>query len=260
MLAKVTNPRKPASACSGAKLSPAFAVNGSPAFELKLLIPEATAQGVERWAEAHLSRDAHCDPGLACRYEVSTLYLDTPRFDVFHDAIELQGAKLRLRRYGDGSQVFLERKRRRADRVQKWRTPVEAQDLWRLSGESTGEDWPGGWFQDAVTAWAFRPTCLLTYLRTAFFHPSDDAHLRLTLDRSIRCAAATGWSVPAVRKSGASSISDDAVVCELKFQETMPPAFKQLVAELGLTPGRFSKYRQACRALHLMKAEEPSDA
>ncbi len=241
-------------------LSPAFATDGPPAFELKFLISAETAAAVEVWAEAHLSRDTHGDPALKGSYEISTLYLDTPRFDVFHDAKELDGVKLRLRCYGNGSPVFLERKRRRADRVQKWRTPVESKDLRHLAQGSDTADWSGSGFQDEVEAREYRPVCLLTYLRAAFFHPSDVGHLRLTLDRAIRCAAASDWSASVVPEAGSCAISEDLVICELKFREAMPQSFKQLIAELGLTPGRFSKYRRACRALGLVSEREATDA
>lgn len=258
MIFNVTSPTQPAP--GDAVLSSSFAADGPPSFELKFLIDAAKSAMISAWARASLSPDPHGDPALAGCYEVSTLYLDTPRFDVFHGAKELGGAKFRLRRYGSDAVVYLERKQRRGDQVHKRRTPVPEKELGRLESPSSGTDWPGAWFQDEIEAREFQPACLLTYVRAAYYHPTHKGHLRLTLDRAIRCSIARGWSVERVASAGAGLLAEDQMVCELKFRETMPQEFKQLVAQAGLTAGRFSKYRQACRATGLVNEEEARDA
>ena len=52
-----------------------------PAFELKFKLTLAEAEFVEAWARAHLLPDCHGADGF---YQVTSVYCDTPRFDVFH--------------------------------------------------------------------------------------------------------------------------------------------------------------------------------
>lgn len=248
----MTNVRPSAAASGDPVLSPGFADDGAEAFELKFLLDAPTAAAVEAWAHDHLEADPHGDPALAGNYEVSTLYLDTPRFDVFHNAGELDGAKLRLRRYGEEAQVYLERKVRRGDRVRKSRTPARGADLAQLAAAEPRSASPDGWFRVEVAEGGLRPVCCLTYARAAFTGPDGSGRLRLTLDRRIRCATASAWSVGRVQQADASPVAEAAVVCELKFAGPMPLLFKQLVTDFGLTPGRFSKYRNACLTLGLI--------
>ncbi|MEK7468378.1 MAG: polyphosphate polymerase domain-containing protein [Planctomycetota bacterium] len=241
-------------------VSPSFAPAGAASFEVKFLLAAAKAAAVEAWARGNLGLDSHGDPALAGGYEVSTLYLDTPRFDVFHRAKELEGAKFRLRRYGSAGLVYLERKRRRGDRVQKRRSEVEEGDLKRLASARAGTAWPGDWFQDEIEARGFRPVCRLTYLRVAFFGASDHGHFRLTLDRAVRCGPADGWRVGRVEDAGARPVVGGLVVCELKFRDAMPQPFKVLVAGLGLASRSVSKYRRACLAAGLVDGRTARDA
>lgn len=262
----MSSPRTPdsdgpgGSAPGAAAESPSFAAEDADAFEMKFLLDEEQARKVEAWARTHMSCDPHGDPALAGGYKVSTLYLDTPRLDVFHGARELAGTKWRVRRYGDDGAVFLERKQRRGERVRKWRSRTRAQDWERAQAHHTEADDAGGWFQDEIAARELRPACRISYLRTAFYHPTDPSHMRLTLDRAIRCAPAAGWSVEPVPTGGAVSLADGRVVCELKFRDAMPRPFRELLATTGLTPGAFSKYRRACVGTGLVHSAEGNDA
>src|SRR5262245_2718893 len=85
-------------------LSPSLArVAGSaPAYELKFLISQALAERIEDWARRHLSHDPHANPDLEYAYRIHTLYLDTPRFDVYHRSPSFKRRKFRVRRY-DGA-------------------------------------------------------------------------------------------------------------------------------------------------------------
>src|SRR6188508_2922202 len=69
----------------------------SAAFELKYNLAPDQADWVEAWARARLTPDSHGDRG---RYQVTTLYCDTPTFGVFHRADGCKRTKFRLRRYG----------------------------------------------------------------------------------------------------------------------------------------------------------------
>ncbi|MCE9583500.1 MAG: polyphosphate polymerase domain-containing protein [Planctomycetes bacterium] len=220
------------------------------AFELKFLLEEPAAGGIERWAREALRPDPHGLESLGGAYDVTTTYLDTPGFDVFHRVRELQGAKLRLRRYGGGGMVWLERKQRRGERVQKRRTAVPAGEVGRLGGEGPGGEWAGDWFREEIGARGFRPACMVGYRRSAWHGDGDHGGFRMTLDRGIRGAAAAGWQ-PAMPARSIEP-AGGKVVCELKFAAAMPQMFKELVARFGLAVVSMSKYRTMCEAAGLV--------
>jgi hypothetical protein len=228
------------------------------AYEVKFLVAETVAAEIKAWALERLKLDPHADPATGT-YEVTTLYLDTPHFDVFHRAKDLKDAKYRLRRYSLGREVYLERKTRRKDRVEKRRTAVPVEELSRLGEATLLPGWAGEWFWEDVRARAFAPVCRLTYERTAFFGESDHGPFRLTLDRRIRGVASHDWGVERVDGEG-RRIAPESVVCELKFRSAMPAAFKALVARLGLASSGVSKYRRACVATSLVSGRIPLDA
>ena len=76
------------------------------------------------WARQHMAPDPHVEPSLGDAYRISSLYLDTPALDVFCHRGSAARSKFRLRRYGDESAVYLERKRKKRDCVEKRRVPV----------------------------------------------------------------------------------------------------------------------------------------
>lgn len=241
----------------GEPVSPSLAPDASTtrAYEVKYLLPAAAADGLQDWARASLAADPHADPALQGAYEITTLYLDTPRFDVFHRARELDETKYRLRRYGEGSLVYLERKRRRKDRVTKRRTPVAAGELGRLG--AAGDDWAGAWFRGEIGARGFRPVCGLTYLRTAFFGAGETGPFRLTFDRGIRGVPRAEWSLGRV-EGEATRIAEGLTIVEMKFREALPEVLKRVIAKLEMRPSGLSKYRAACRAARIVpgKAED----
>lgn len=242
----------PNSPLKPAHVSPSLRTGSSPpalapSYELKFLLPVAAAAEVEAWARASLQPDPHGVAALGGAYEVTTLYLDTPRHDVFFRAPELDGAKLRLRRYGAEDVVYLEQKRRRGDVVEKRRTKVRGGEVARLEG-AVAPDWAGAWFRGEVDARGFRPMCNLTYLRTAYFGSADHGGFRLTLDRGVRAAKASAWEARPAGAAEGIAIGATETVCELKFRNAMPQPFKALVARLGLASSGLSKYRRACVA------------
>src|SRR5262245_6846348 len=87
--------------------------DGPRAFEFKFLLDPAQALEVEARLAAGLSLDPHADEANGNGYQVTTLYCDTPQWDVFHRQGRYRLFKLRLRRYGQAEHVFLERKAKR---------------------------------------------------------------------------------------------------------------------------------------------------
>ena len=67
------------------------------AYELKFLVAEDRAREIMDWARTHLAPDPHSDSESNDGYRVNSLYLDTPKFDVFHRTGFCGRRKYRLR-------------------------------------------------------------------------------------------------------------------------------------------------------------------
>ena len=216
---------------------------GAPTFEVKFLIALAQARAVEDWIAPHLALDPHCEPALGNAYRVSSVYCDSPELDVFHRAPGYASRKFRLRRYGDSPGVFLERKTKWGDRLLKRRTWVPPDDLERLAQSSCDRQWPAFWFHRHLTARRLRPTCHVSYLRTAYAALNGEGPMRLTIDRSLICVPHTDW-IAAPAAEGRPIVADEAIL-ELKFSTALPVLFRRLLYEMGLGPRTLSKYRRA---------------
>jgi hypothetical protein len=229
------------------------------AFELKFQLTEPDADRILEWARANLSPDQNGDNG---RYRVTSLYCDTPVLDVFHRSPGFKRTKFRVRRYDGTPHLFLERKTKRNDQVQKRRSQVRPDDLAYLAarvaephaadgptvdGPTAGlpdgmTAWPGEWFLRRVRQRGLRPTCCVTYRRAAFFGMAGDAPIRMTLDRDVAGLPADGWAVPQV--DGGHPLMPGGVLLEMKFHLHLPPLFRELLALLPGQASKASKYRR----------------
>ncbi len=225
-----------------------------PAYELKFLLDEARARQAETWARQHLRPDPHADVARDGIYHTLSLYLDTPRLDVYHRSKGVGRAKFRIRRYGSESCAYLERKARKGDRVRKRRTNVPLEELFLLTDEAPAA-WPGAWFEKRLRIRGLRPTCLVRYERTALISDNGEGPLRLTIDRAIRGLPTESWSLDG--PPGLPLLEGHAAL-ELKFRDTLPALFKRLIEELGLQPGAVSKYRLCVEAWGLAAPVEGS--
>ena len=238
-----------------------FQGDRTPAFELKMLVPEELARQVEAWAVSHLRRDEHALQSPDGTYDTTTLYLDTPALDMFHRQPGHRRRKYRLRRYGLSDVVFLERKARRGDKVRKRRTLVAAESLGDRLAAAPVPAWEGDWFRARVAARGLHPVCRISYRRTAFVAHSNDGPLRVTLDRQLCGIAAADWNllpVGANQTQVVPNLLGEHVVCEFKFRNTLPQLFKEVIADLGLQVGSVSKYRRMLVALGLVSVEGPA--
>jgi hypothetical protein len=231
------------------ELSPSLVNAGSDqaeAFELKFHLPVESAARAEAWARQRLLPDPHGEGG---RYLTTTVYCDTPALDVFHRTNGFRRSKYRLRRYGESSRIFLERKNRRGDRVRKRRDEVPGEELALLAGSDVSLDWPGWWFYRQLRFRELRPTCRIAYERTAFMGQLSTGPIRLTLDRDLRGVPAREWEVTPVE--GGKALLPGGVILELKFRAALPPLFLELLSELPPSMGGVSKYRLCVQAWEL---------
>ncbi len=214
------------------------------AYELKFVVAEPVAAAIQDWSAQHLAPDPHGDPGLAGAYRTVSLYFDTPEFDVYHRTRGYWRRKYRVRRYGAGGVVFLERKTRDGNRVSKRRSQLPLAELAQLQEAAVTTEWSGAWFQRRLARRRLQPACVVGYERSAYFGACSEGPLRLTLDRELHGAPARDWTTLAARP--ALPLLLDGVVLELKFATSLPQPFKELVARFGLATAAVSKYR-LCR-------------
>lgn len=212
-----------------------------PSFEVKFVVEEAIAVEIERQLLAQLTLDPHADPHLGGAYRVTTIYFDTPEWHVLRRVGRHRLRKYRLRRYGDSSELFVERKLKRERRVRKMRHSVNEERLAEVLEAQALKTTPGGWFGRQLARQSLSPTCRVHYLRRAFFGQVAEGPVRATLDRQLHGAPLDGWSLRPT--SDETPILVDRVICEFKFRGAMPAFFKQIVQALQLAPAGFSKYR-----------------
>lgn len=215
--------------------------NGPPAYELKFLLPEDLARAVESRLSGQLRLDPHADPALGNAYHTTSLYTDTPGYDVLHRSGALAGQKYRVRRYGTNGPIFAERKTKRGDKVRKLRITVAEQELALLATAEYRSDWSAGWFHQEVVARQLRPVCRVAYERVAYMGATDTGTVRATFDRRVRGVPAIDWDVASV--GTAPILLEGRVICEFKFRVALPDLLKSVVQEFGLTPSTVSKYR-----------------
>jgi hypothetical protein len=222
----------------------------APAFELKFLLSEAQARAVEDRVRHQLFLDPHADPALGNAYLTTSVYCDTPRFDVYHRCGSFRRRKHRLRRYGDAPGVFLERKAKQGARVRKRRCKIAEAELALLEAPLTTPAWPGHWFHRQLVFRQLRPVCRVRYQRVAYLGIADDHPVRLTFDRQVFGTPARDWSPEPF--AGGHPLLTDGVICEFKFCGALPGLFKELIRTMQLNPGGVSKYRLGVEAAGLL--------
>ena len=223
----------------------AIRISSPPVREIKFRLDGEQAATIRAWAR----REMAADP-WACRdeeecYRTTSLYFDTPQFDVLRQRGSYSRTKYRVRRYGDGSELFLERKTKRRDVVRKWRTMVPASDL-DLLARNDIPMWPGRWFRRRLATRDLRPVCEISYRRLARVgRAADGSPIRLTLDDEV-----SATSVDRLEFTGrATPLPRIGTILELKYRDQLPELFAGLIAEHKLVAQPSSKYRTAAVAL-----------
>jgi hypothetical protein len=221
---------------------------GGDAYEVKFRLTAEEANWAEKWARERLAPDPHGDNGV---YHTTSLYVDTPFLDIYHKTRGYRRSKYRLRRYGSAEWVHLERKLRRGDRVRKRRDTIPLAEVPYLVDGCNG-----GWFGQRARDRLFQPVCWIAYTRTAFQSDTSTGPLRLTLDREVRGAPATGWTVPA--KIDGRALLPGEVILELKYRANLPSLFHELLAALRTrtqprSPAGISKYSRCVEAWDLAR-------
>ena len=214
--------------------------------EIKFLIPAEMGQGIRDWARDKLQPDPEGTGPHNDEYATTSLYYETPGFDVFHQKDSFGRAKYRIRRYGLTDYIFLERKFRTDRLLAKRRTSVPLDTIERLGDETADPEWPGFWFHRRILRRGLKPLVQVSYDRTARYGQSSNGPVRLTIDTNLRVlpmpdrAFLPGVGLPLV---------DGRCILELKYIQDLPAMFKQIIERHAISAGRVSKYRLGLGAL-----------
>lgn len=236
--------------------SPGAEADGATAYEVKFLLTEEQVRAVTARVAGKLALDPYADPAIGNAYLTTSVYTDTPTFDVFYRTDGYDRDKYRVRRYGASGPVFVERKTKNGDKVRKQRVRIDAAEVPDLAAAELTGEWAGEWFHSQLIQKQLRPVCRVAYERVAYLGTADGGTVRLTFDRNVRGVLASEWKLEAV---GAAPPLLDLVVCEFKFRTAMPALFKGIVADLALTPTPVSKYRTFVQAAGLAPSR-PTDS
>lgn len=220
------------------------------ACESKFLVSPQQAAAIQTWARMQLAADPHGSGETGDLYQVSSLYFDTANHDVYRRNGSYGRSKFRIRRYGDSTQVFLERKTKTKALVSKRRSLVNIEELKRIQAFAPDRDRPSFWFHRRLPVRGLQPMCRISYLRTARVGVSEQGPCRLTLDRDLRAQQLHVISYAEAEQ--AVPLMDNRWVLELKYRYTLPTIFRRLLAEFAPVPQPVSKYRLAVEALGLI--------
>jgi hypothetical protein len=217
------------------------------AFETKFLVARETGQRIRDTVRGLLAPDPYASGPASDEYSITSIYFDTGEFAVYHRRGSYRRAKYRVRRYGRGDIVFLERKLRTADVLSKRRTGIRLEDLPQIGSDATLERSPAQWFAERLRTRRLSPVCVVSYRRTARVGMTDYGPIRLTIDDEL--VGAPTAAIDFETQAGFRPLTDRTIV-ELKFRAAMPAVFRRIVEDFALRPARVSKYRLGMEATH----------
>lgn len=226
------------------------------ACESKFLLNAEQARLIRSWARINLGVDPHGNGEHGDLYQVSSIYFDTPGFDVFQRNGSYGRSKYRIRRYSSGDKVFLERKTKTDTQVSKRRTLVPLRELQQLQLPSSNwpsQMWSGYWFQRRLQVRGLQPVCQISYERIARVAQAENGPCRLTLDNELCAQACTQTEFATATEQ--VLLPSDRYILELKYRYSLPVLFRRLLSEFAPLPQRISKYRLAIEALGLTQAD-----
>jgi len=216
--------------------------------EIKFLIDSSLAAEIQDWMRTNLQPDENGTGPFGDEYATSSLYFETPKFDVFHRRGSYGRSKYRIRRYGLADSMFLERKFRTDRLLAKRRTAVPLTDFGCLEGARSNPEWSGYWFHRRLLVRQLHPLLQLSYDRTARLGASGTGPVRMTIDFNLRVlplpdrAFLPGTGFPMMEGQN---------IVELKYRVALPGLFKQLVERYKLKTQPVSKYRAGLATLGL---------
>ena len=226
-------------------------------FELKYLIPEATALLVRDFVRSYLGMDEFSVGRPDYSYPVHSLYLDSDDLKLYWRTIngDKNRFKLRLRYYSahPGTPVFFEIKRRMNNCILKQRGGVRQDAVnWLLAGHLPAETHlVSGDPHQLVAVQRFsrlqgdlhaQPRAHIFYMREAYV--SDNDEVRVTMDRDVLAQPNLATCVKTEMENPVR-VFDRQVILELKFTNRYPDWFRELARVFQVVQCGVSKYVEA---------------
>jgi hypothetical protein len=216
-------------------------------YEYKYLISAAQSVEIAGRLAGALERDNHGE-----NYFIRSLYFDDDRFTAYHDKQSgvRDRIKYRLRFYNnDDSYIVLEAKRKTGKMVDKTSFEISRADADALIGGNFAvlEEY-GAPLAEELFALSrqkkLSPAAVTDYTREAFVHPASNT--RITFDRGLETRTDFDIFTNGITKR---VFDNDSTILEVKFDDVMPAAAKQLLPFVG-QPMAISKY---CLCLELSR-------
>jgi hypothetical protein len=226
-------------------------------FEIKYQLSSLQAERLyAELAASHMHPDPRVAEVPSGRYTVSSLYFDSPELMCWqaNEAGLRRRFKLRIRAYAEPGEpvehYFLEVKKKDDAVVTKDRVALpphlfreafdnESFDFFRLIGhpEIVGDKKALEEFVAKLTKFRMHPISLVSYKRAPLVGRANE-QFRVTIDEDIRAGVARSLDdvplfIPVFR---------GRVILEVKFNNTLPYWFHEILMRHGLRRAKFSKY------------------
>ena len=214
--------------------------------EIKFIISNELGLQIREWARANLEPDPH--GGRALRRRVPDHH------HLFRHTRPRRVAAPRLVRTSEVSHPALWRRGPRVSRAKAQTAPNghQAEDPGFRSPTSTNSTrrrrsaGPAPGSVVASRNVPFAPCARLSYRRTARQVSLNGTPARLTLDEQLQALSTTDT---AFSENTKLPVLTGSTILELKYRGDLPPLFRQLVEEFGLSLRTVSKYRLSMKGL-----------
>lgn len=113
------------------------------------------------------------------------------------------------------------------------------------------------WFSKRIKRLKLRPMLCLNYDRIAFLQMDNLGPIRLTVDRDLGCCTLEQSQFP--EKLAYQKILEGKCVIEMKYRESVPTVFREIIEEFKLVSQPVSKFRNAIVVAGLATDDPPSE-
>lgn len=213
--------------------------------ELKYFIHPAEVEALRRRLRPVMRLDSHCLNGGP--YTIRSLYFDDADDSAYYDktagVMDRDKYRIRIYRYSD-AEIFLERKRKRGDLIQKSSTQITRRLCDQLiSGDPRGlYRSPNPLLQDLFVQMRtrlLRPRVIVDYEREAYLHPVEN--VRITFDLKLRSGLSSidlfNPALPTV-----SPLDERTEILEVKYDRVLPDHVAGLLSNIRAERSAISKY------------------
>lgn len=233
-------------------------------YEFKYILSKQEAGGISDDIRQFMGQDVHVSQGPEDSYLVRSLYFDNAHYSNFFEKIDgvKKRHKYRIRSYSavwnSTIPVFVERKERNNNRVEKFREQLRAQEFFALQGEYSWDYFCDG-YEDVAQQFgiemlkrSLNPKVVIQYRRMPFvsYH---DGQFRVTLDSELAgLASGSLWDRPE-RSCRWASLLPDHTIMEVKFNRRIPAWFHRIIQANSLERVSISKYVLGVKRLGLAR-------